>query len=48
VEFLGKKLLQDQEQLRPMMGWVDSVPLPLVRLIGALAAVAVWLGTGWL
>ena len=32
----GKKLLQDQERLRPMMGWVDSVPLPLVRLIGAL------------
>ncbi|GAB2826103.1 DoxX family protein [Actinoallomurus bryophytorum] len=32
----GKKLLQDRERLRPMMGWVDSVPLPLVRLIGAL------------
>ncbi|MCX4584654.1 DoxX family protein [Streptomyces sp. NBC_01481] len=32
----GKKLLQDQEQLRPMMGWVDSVPMPLVKLIGAL------------
>ncbi|MCX5208827.1 DoxX family protein [Kitasatospora sp. NBC_00240] len=32
----GKKLLQDQERLRPMMGWVDRVPMPLVRLIGGL------------
>src|SRR6266567_5969441 len=32
----GKKLLQDQEQLRPLMAWVDSVPRPLVKLIGAL------------
>ncbi|MFI6335792.1 DoxX family protein [Streptomyces sp. NPDC050535] len=32
----GKKVLQNPEQLRPMMGWVDSVPLPFVRLIGAL------------
>ncbi|BCJ37915.1 membrane protein [Actinocatenispora thailandica] len=32
----GRKLLQSQEQLRPMMGWVDRVPMPAVRLIGAL------------
>jgi hypothetical protein len=32
----GKKAAQSQERLRPMMGWVDSVPMPLVRLIGTL------------
>lgn len=32
----GKKVFQSQEQLRPMMGWVDRVPMPLVRTIGAL------------
>ncbi|MEV0218338.1 DoxX family protein [Streptomyces sp. NPDC050704] len=32
----GKKVLQSQEQLQPMMGWVDRVPMPLVRLIGTL------------
>ena len=32
----GKKLVQSQEQLRPMMGWVDRVPMPAVRTIGAL------------
>jgi phage-related minor tail protein len=32
----GKKLTQSQEQLAPMMGWVDTVPMPVVRLIGAL------------
>jgi DoxX-like family len=32
----GKKVLQSQERLRPMMGWVDQVPMPLVRLIGTL------------
>jgi len=32
----GKKLAQSQEQLRPMMGWVDRVPMPLVRTIGVL------------
>ncbi|MFF3611573.1 DoxX family protein [Streptomyces sp. NPDC002580] len=32
----GKKVLQSQESLRPMMGWVDRVPMPLVRLIGSL------------
>ncbi|MCF3135433.1 DoxX family protein [Streptomyces olivochromogenes] len=32
----GKKILQTQEQLRPMMGWVDTVPMPLVKAIGTL------------
>jgi hypothetical protein len=32
----GKKIAQSQEQLQPMMGWVDTVPMPLVRLIGVL------------
>ncbi len=30
------KVWWSQEQLRPMMGWVDAVPLRLVRAIGAL------------
>jgi hypothetical protein len=32
----GKKVAQSQEQLQPMMGWVDTIPMPLVRTIGAL------------
>ncbi len=32
----GKKVAQNREQLRPMMGWVDRVPMPLVRTIGVL------------
>ncbi|BBA97727.1 putative DoxX family protein [Actinacidiphila reveromycinica] len=32
----GKKLFQDRERLRPMMGWVDQVPMPRVRAIGAV------------
>jgi hypothetical protein len=32
----GIKILRSQEQLRPMMGWVDRVPMPVVRLIGTL------------
>ncbi|MGJ6966815.1 DoxX family protein [Streptosporangium sp. G11] len=32
----GKKTAQSQERLQPMMGWVDTVPMPLVRLIGVL------------
>ncbi len=32
----GKKVIQSQEQLQPMMGWVDRVPMPLVRTIGVL------------
>ena len=32
----GKKVAQSQDQLRPMMGWVDQIPMPMVRAIGAL------------
>ncbi|NAS25688.1 DoxX family protein [Herbidospora sp. NEAU-GS84] len=32
----GKKIVQSKERLRPMMGWVDTVPMPMVRLIGVL------------
>ncbi|MEV4167979.1 DoxX family protein [Nonomuraea sp. NPDC049709] len=32
----GKKVVQSKEQLQPMMGWVDRVPMPLVRTIGVL------------
>ena len=30
------KVTRSQDQLRPMMRWVDSVPMPLVRVIGTL------------
>lgn len=32
----GKKVVQSQDQLQPMMGWVDRVPMPVVRTIGVL------------
>jgi|SRR5689334_15781812 len=32
----GIKALRSREQLRPMMGWVDSMPFALVRTIGVL------------
>ncbi len=32
----GKKLLQSQAQLRPMMAWVDQVPMPRVKAVGGL------------
>lgn len=32
----GLKLVRSQEQLRPMMGWVDRIPMRCVRAIGAL------------
>lgn len=32
----GKKVTQRRERLLPMMGWVDRVPMPLVRTIGVL------------
>jgi hypothetical protein len=32
----GLKVLRSPDQLRPMMGWVDAVPLRLVRTIGVL------------
>jgi len=30
----GLKVLRSPDQLRPMMGWVDTVPLRLLRTIG--------------
>ena len=32
----GKKIVQSKQQLAPMMGWVDTVPMPAVRAIGVL------------
>lgn len=36
----GIKVVQSPDQLRPMMAWVDSVPLWFVRAIGVLEVVA--------
>jgi len=32
----GIKVVQSREQLRPMMTWVDDMPMPIVRAIGVL------------
>ena len=32
----GLKVLRSPDQLRPMMGWIDAMPLRLVRTIGVL------------
>ena len=32
----GIKVVQSPDKLRPMMGWIDSVPLGLVRTVGVL------------
>lgn len=32
----GVKVIRSPDQLRPMMAWVDRVPLPAVRAIGVL------------
>jgi hypothetical protein len=32
----GKKVAQSKEHLTPMMAWVDSIPMPVVRLIGSI------------
>ena len=32
----GLKVLRSPDQLRPMMGWIDTMPLRLVRVIGVL------------
>lgn len=37
----GKKLARSREQLAPMMGWVDTVPMPAVRLIGLIEVLGV-------
>ncbi|MGI6875028.1 DoxX family protein [Amycolatopsis sp. 3B14] len=37
----GKKIAQSREQLAPMMGWVDTVPMWAVRGIGAVEILGV-------
>lgn len=37
----GKKIAQSREQLAPMMGWVDTVPMWAVRGIGAVEVLGV-------
>ena len=37
----GRKLAQDKEQLAPMMGWLDTAPMWLVRAIGAAEVLGV-------
>ncbi len=37
----GKKVMQSKEQLAPMMGWVDTIPMWLVRVIGTLEILGV-------
>ncbi|MEV0248005.1 DoxX family protein [Nocardia sp. NPDC050712] len=32
----GVKLVRSRDQLRPMMAWVDRVPLPALRALGAV------------
>ncbi|MGW4025977.1 DoxX family protein [Streptomyces sp. NPDC005009] len=32
----GVKVIRSREQLRPMMAWVDSTPMPAVRAIGVI------------
>lgn len=32
----GTKVSRSKEKLAPMMGWVDTVPMPVVRLIGTV------------
>lgn len=32
----GLKVVRSRAQLRPMMAWVDSMPMPAVRAIGAV------------
>lgn len=32
----GMKVIRSRDQLRPMMAWVDRIPLPAVRALGLL------------
>jgi len=32
----GVKVVQSRERLQPMMAWVDSTPMPVVRAIGTI------------
>jgi uncharacterized membrane protein len=36
----GLKLVRSKDALRPMMGWVDDMPLAAVKTIGALEVLA--------
>jgi len=36
----GIKVVQSKDRLRPMMQWVDSVPLSLTRAVGVLEVLA--------
>lgn len=38
---MRKKVTQSQDQLAPMMGWVDTIPMPVVRLIGVIELLGV-------
>jgi hypothetical protein len=38
----GIKVVRSKDQLRPMMGWIDTVPLRLVRTIGVLEVLGAW------
>jgi hypothetical protein len=37
----GQKVVQSQAQLAPMMGWVDTIPMWLVRCIGVVEILGV-------
>ncbi|MBL7494487.1 DoxX family protein [Frankia sp. AgB1.9] len=37
----GKKVTQSKQKLAPMMGWVDTIPMSLVRGIGAVEILGV-------
>ena len=37
----GMKVVRSAEQLRPMMAWVDTMPLSAVRVVGALEILGV-------
>lgn len=37
----GRKVAQSREQLAPMMGWVDTAPMWLVRVIGTVEILGV-------
>jgi hypothetical protein len=32
----GRKLVESRERLAPMMGWVDTIPMPVVRFVGVV------------
>jgi hypothetical protein len=35
----GMKIFRSRDQLRPMMAWVDRIPLPAVRALGTVETV---------